>query len=197
MIADKRMLAAPAQLMNRLGDELLAGARFAVDEHRRGGRRRLLDDAVDRPQRRRVADHLAEAAVVLELPPQARHLAQRALALGDVLKQRAQALRIDRLRQVVVRAFFHRRDSGVDAALRRDQDEGDIGQLILDAPQQLEAVHPRHDHVGQHGRRPVGGDLLEAFLAVGGALGFIAPGAHQLGQPPPGGGIVFDNQHPH
>ena len=135
--------------------------------------------------------------MVLQLAPQARHVAQRVLAFGDVRQQRAQTLRIDRLRQVVVRAFLHRRNGGIDAALSGNQDEGDLGELFLDAPEQLEAVHPRHDHVGQHGRRPVRGDLLEPFLAVGGAFGFVPPGAHQLGQPAPGRGVVFDNKDTH
>ena len=112
-------------------------------------------------------------------------------------QQRAEALRIDRLRQVVVGALLHRRDGRVDAALRGDQDEREVGELILDAAEQLEAVHARHHHVGQHGRRPIRGDPFESFLAIGGAFGFVAPGAHQLGQPPPGGGVVFDDEHSH
>ena len=38
---------ARAQLMDGLRDQLLAGARLAGDEHRRAGRRRLLDDLID------------------------------------------------------------------------------------------------------------------------------------------------------
>ena len=130
---DERVLASPAEMMDGLGDELLARARFAVHEHRRGRRRRLLDDAIDRAQRRRVADHLAEPAVVLELPPKAGDVAQGILALGDMGQQRTKALRIDRLRQVVVRAFLHRRHGGIDAALCRNQHERELGQLIFDA----------------------------------------------------------------
>ena len=86
------MLAAPAELVDGLGHELFARAGLAVHEHRRRGGRRLLDDAVHRTQGGRVADHLAEAAVVQELPAQACHIAERVLAVGDVREQRAKPL---------------------------------------------------------------------------------------------------------
>ena len=70
--------------MDRLRHELFARAGLAVDQHRRGGRRGLFDDAIDSAQRRRVADHLAEPAVVLELAAEARHVTQRVLTLGHV-----------------------------------------------------------------------------------------------------------------
>ncbi len=194
---DERMFAASAQLVNRLRDELLARPRFAVDEHRCDGRRGLLDDAIDRPKRRGVAHHLPESPLFLQLVPQARDLAQRALPLGDVAQERTEPLGIDRFGEVVVRAFLHRRNSRVHAPLRGDQHECQVGQLILDAPEQLEAIHPRHDHVGEHGRRPIRRDALEAVLSVRRAFGFIPPGAHQFRQPAPGGCIILHDQHSH
>ena len=40
-------------------------------------------------------------------------------------------------------------DGRIDAALRRNQHEGEIAKLLLDAAKQLEAVHARHYHVGE------------------------------------------------
>ena len=102
------MLAPSAQLVNRFRDELFAGARFAVHQHGRRGWGGLLDDAIDRPQGRRVPDHLAEPSLLVELMPQARDVAQRALPFGDMSKQCSETLGVDRLRQVVVRTFLHR-----------------------------------------------------------------------------------------
>ena len=48
----KRKRRARAELVDRLRDQLLAGARLAGDEHRRARRRRLLDDLVDLPHLR-------------------------------------------------------------------------------------------------------------------------------------------------
>src|SRR5688500_1765302 len=86
---DERMLAAPAQLMNGLGDKFLSGSGFPIYEHRRRGRRGLFDDAVDRSQRRSVADHPPEPAVVLQLAPQACDVAERVLAFSHMREQRA------------------------------------------------------------------------------------------------------------
>ena len=89
-------------------------------------RRRLLDHLVDLPHRRAVADHRAEAAVLAQLPPQHLHLAQRVLPLDDLVEEDLQPLRIDRLGQVVVRAFLDRFDGGLDGALRREDDSRDV-----------------------------------------------------------------------
>ena len=88
-------------------------------------------------------------------------------------------------------------DGRIDAALGRNQHEREIGQLLLDATEQFETVHTRHDHVGEDRRRPVRGDLVEPFLAVGRAFGFVAPGAHELRQPAARRGVIFDNEDSH
>ncbi len=133
----------------------------------------------------------------LQLAPEPRDVAQRVLALGHVREECAKTLRLDRLRQVVVCPFLHGRDRRVHAALSRDEHEGQIRQLILEAAQQIEPVHPRHDHVGKDHGRPVGGDLLEPFLAVGRVIGFVSPGTDQFGQTAPGCGVVFNDEHSH
>ena len=119
--------------MDRLRDQLLAGARFAGDQHRRVGRRRLLDDAVDAADAGAVADDAAEAALVAQLTPQRPHLAQRRLPFDRFLEQDLQPLRIDGLAQVVVGAVLDRFDRAFDRALRRQQDEGDVRELVAAA----------------------------------------------------------------
>ena len=74
---DERKRRARAELVDRLRDQLLAGARLAGDQHRRAGRRRLLDHLVDLPHLRAVADQRSERAVLAQLTPQRLHLAQR------------------------------------------------------------------------------------------------------------------------
>ena len=103
------------------------------DQHRRRRRRRLLDDAIDGADARAVADDPAEAALLAQLPAQVPHLAQRVLPLDRLLEQDLQPLRIDRLAQIVVGAFLDRLDGGLDGPLRGQQDEGQVGQLILAA----------------------------------------------------------------
>ena len=158
------------------------------------GRRRLLDHLVDLPHLGAVADHLAEGAVVAELAPQHLHLAARVLPLDDLVEQDLQPLRLDRLGQVVVGAFLDRLDGGLDRALRRENDDGQLAALLLERAQQLEAAHARHHEVADDDGGAEGGDTLERFFAVGGGLGGKPPRTHELGEPEPGRRIVFDDQ---
>ena len=60
---DERAVAARAQLVDRLGAELLAGAALAGDEDGGAARGGALDDVVDGAHRQRGADQPAEPAV--------------------------------------------------------------------------------------------------------------------------------------
>ncbi len=136
---DERKRRARTELVDRLRDQFLAGARLARDEHRRAGRRRLLDHLVDLPHLGAVADHRPERAVFAQLTPQRLHFAKRLLPLDNLVEQNLQALNVDRLGQVVVRAFLHRLDGRLDGALRRQEQGRDVGALRLQRTQQRRA----------------------------------------------------------
>src|SRR5262249_47671675 len=114
---NKRHLPARAQLVDRLRNQFLAGARLAPDQDVGLRRRRLLDGLVNLPHVRAVADHLAEAAVLTELLAQHLHLAERVLPLDDLVEQDLQSLWFDRLGEIVVRPFLDRFDGGLDRPL--------------------------------------------------------------------------------
>jgi len=191
---DKRKRRPRTQLVNGPRDELLAGPRFSPDQHRRVGRRRLLDDAIDGADVGAVADDPPEAALVAQLPAQILHFAQRPLTLDRLLQEDAQTRRIDRLAQIVVCAFFNGLDRGLHRALRREQDEREIGQLVLQCTEELEPAHPRHDKVGDDDRRAKRGDLFHRLLAVRGLIGVEPPGSHQFGQPDARCRVVLDDE---
>ncbi len=128
---------ARAQLVDGLRDELLARARLAPDEHRRRRRRRLLDHAIERSNAGAVADDAAEAALLAELTAEQLDLAQRLLPLDRLVQQDAQPLRIHGLAQIVVGAVLDRFDRALDGALRRQQDERDVRQLILQGAEEV------------------------------------------------------------
>ena len=134
------------------------------DQHRRLGRRRLLDDAVDAADAGAVADDASEAALLAELTPQVPHFAQRLLPLDRFLQQDPQPLRIDRLAQVVVRAFLDCFDRTLNRALRGQQNERDVGELIFQRAQQFVPAHPRHDEIRHDDGRAEGGDSSEVPL---------------------------------
>ena len=192
---DERERGTRAQLVDRLGDQLLAGPRLSPDEHGCRRRRRLFDHAIDRADPGTVPDDPAEAALLAQLAAKLTHLTQRVLPLDRLLQQDAQALRVDGLAQVVVGAVLDRLDGAFDGALRRQQDEGDVGELVLQRAEQIVAAHPRHHEVAHDDRRTKARDLAERVLAVTRLVGLVTPGLHELGEADPRGRIVLDDQH--
>ena len=101
--------------------------------------------------------HLQLAVLLVQLVLQAldaEHGAHPRLQLGEV----------DRLADVVVGAAVQPLHHVLGLAERRDQDDGDEGErvVVLDAPGDLVAVHPRHHHVEQDQVRRLVRDPLPA-----------------------------------
>src|SRR4029078_3344667 len=96
---------------------------------------------------RTVPDDASETALFAELTPKRADFAERVLAFDCCVKKDLQPLRIDRLAQVVVRAFLDRFDGAVHRSLGGQEDKSDVAQLVLQRPQKIEAAHPRHDQV--------------------------------------------------
>jgi hypothetical protein len=191
---DERERRTRAQLMNRLRDQFLAGARLPGDEHGRLRGRRLFDHAIDAPDQRTVPDDPPEAADFPELPPQVTDLAQRLLSLHGLFQQNLQPLGVDGLGQVIVGAVFNRFDGAFHGALCGQQNEGDVGQLIVQRTQQLEPSHARHDQITHDDGGAEGGHHTEGFFALGRLICLEAPRLHEFRQPAAGCGIVFDNE---
>jgi hypothetical protein len=191
---NERRFGSGAELVDRLRHQLLARARLADDQHRRRRVRGLLDDLIDLPHLRAVADDASEAPLLAQLPPERKVLALLGVELGNPLQQPLQFLWIDGLGEVVLGAILHRFDGGLDGTLRREQDHAEM-LLVLERPQQLQAVHLRHDHVADHDRGAERGDERERFFAVGGGFGGKSPGSDELGQSDTGRRVVFNNQH--
>ena len=90
----------------------------------------------------------------------------------------------------------HGFDGGLDGALRSEQDEGNVGELVFQSAQQIVSAHARHDEVAHDDRRPKAGDLAERILAIRGFVGLKPPVLDELSQPRACRVIVFDDQHP-
>ena len=138
---------ARAALVQRARDQLLAGAALAGDQH---GRVALRDgvDAVEQPQHRRAAPDDRPRAVRARLA--LRQLGARLLQLALERALRADALHlqddlvdVERLGEVVVRAFLERGDRVGDRGVRGDQDDVGARRLLAHAPEQRQAVDLR------------------------------------------------------
>src|SRR6185295_8388364 len=80
---DHRLAAARAAVVQRVGDQLLAGAALAADQHRHVGIGHLGDDIEDAAHARAAADDLLEAEVALHLLEQAAVIALQLHRLED------------------------------------------------------------------------------------------------------------------
>ena len=121
------------------------------------------------------------------------------LALGTaqargVLQDIAQPGGIDGLLDEVEGAALHGGDGGVDAALRGQQNDGDLLRLRGDILEQLHAVHARHAQIGDDDAGIPHLHRLQTFDAVAGGFGFVTPGADQFRQARSLVLFVLDNQ---
>ena len=169
--------------MDRLRDQLLAGARLARDQHRRVGRRRLLDHPVDASDARAVPDDASVAALFAELAPQDADLAERFLPLDRLVEQNAEPLRVDRLGELMVVPFFLGSVGALSGALCRQENNIQVRELVFERAQQAQAVEPRHDQIRHDDRRTERRNPLKRFLAVGRVFRLKSPRTDQLGEP--------------
>jgi len=79
-------------------------------------------------------------------------------------EQRLQHHVIERLREKIGRARFHRLDGAIDVAVRRDHHDRQTFVLTLDALEQVEPGATRHDHIAQHDMRRI---TVELALGIG------------------------------
>ncbi len=118
---EKRPRAAPAEVVHRLRDDLLAAAAFAGDEDRDTGRRHPRDLFIDAQHRVGPTPQVAEMPVRRHFRAQVRHLGLQLGRLHEARQHRAQMVRIDRLDEVVGGSEAQRLDRGLEAGMAGDQ----------------------------------------------------------------------------
>ena len=144
---NERPAAAPAEIVQRAGDEFLAGTRFTDDQCRQIGRRDTRDDAVDVLHRRRASDErrlltLKRRFVKLVDGP---FLDRKRSVNND-----NQVVEIEGFWQIFKGAAFGGSDRRHQRRMRAHHDDRKVGANALDARQQFETVFVGHDDVGDH-----------------------------------------------
>ena len=200
-------VAAVAVGVHRLGDQLFAGARFALHQHRRHAAGHLGNAVLDGTHRRRIAHHarqcLRTGAVgrLVWRGTQRSGLARRwgrsvgrarfdagRPAVGEAWRAcrrlhgrgdyAAKLLEIDRLGQVVKGAGFQRLDGVLGRAVGRDDDAALRPPLGHQLFEQIQAQAVGQAHVGDDDVKAPGGQLVARLGHVGGAE-HLVPGAQQ------------------
>ena len=171
---DERAVRAVGIVVDRAGDELLAGARLAADQHGRIAPRHLLHDRQHLLQRAAGAHDVVEVVDVLLLVAQVVHLVLEVPELDRLLDLQLHLLDLERLLDEVERADLHRLDGGVDRPEGRHEDHG---RARLDRPRRAQHVHAvgaTHAQVGQHDVELVVLQPLDGRGAVGRFLHVMA-----------------------
>ncbi len=150
-----RFLAARAQRVDEVGDDFLAGAAFAGDEHGHVAGRDAFDGADDRlhrgalENRRGTAAHggkgAAQGIVLLLLLP----------VFNRAVNRDEQRLRVERLVDEMKRAALGRLHGGLEGGLAGQHDDFRVRPGFFDLRQQVQAVGVRQFQVEQHHVRRV------------------------------------------
>ena len=181
-------------VVERAGDELLAGARFAANEHRRVALRDLLDDVEHVPQPGARSDDLVEVVDVLLGPAQVLEVVLDAPQLERLLDLDLHLLDLERLLHVVEGPDLHRLDGGVHRAERRHQDDGRRRVQRARRAEDVHAVAPAHLEVAQHDVEVAVVQPLDGGVAVRGFLDFVFGFREAPGEPAPEGVVIVGDE---
>jgi hypothetical protein len=149
------------------GDQLLAGAALAGDQHRRDGAADALDEREHRLHLRALADDVVEGVFLLQLAAQVDVLVGQLGAFERLLGDDLQLLDVERFRHVVVGAELHRFDRRLGRGEGGHHHHRRRRAAALDLAQQVEAVAVGHQHVAEHQRVAGAG---EGALRLGGRM---------------------------
>ena len=165
----KRGLAAAAVLIDRPGDQFLAGPALAKDQHGHVLRGNAANGFIEVLHGRRRAHQLIVfCRDRLLLVIHRRHAADPT-EMDGTANNAAKLVEVQGLEQVLERAKLHRLDGGVRASVGGDDD---YGKPRVDLPDQRIGVQARHvgqSHVQNHGVRRVLPNTLDSL--AGGADG--------------------------
>jgi hypothetical protein len=177
----ERRLGAGAVLVDGAGDQLLAGATLARDQHGYvlGG------DAADglvHLAHRRAAPHdgFALDVVVRRRLRDDGRLAHQAGDLQGLADHPVQLLHVERLEQVIVSPLPHRLDGGVRRPRQGDKHDRDAGVKGADLVQDLQARLVRQAQVEENYIRGRGRDALEALAPRVGDLDAVCGGGEEV-----------------
>ncbi len=158
--------AAAAVVINRAGDQFLAGAAFAGDERRgvRGGE--LTDQFENILHRLRPPDDAQLVVLGFEHGLVAHDLLHVARGLEGIRDDLLELGDVERLEEIVERPQLHRFDGSLRGAVGGHHDDRHLAVEFAKAAEGFEAVHAAHAHVhdDQVGLHP--GEQLQALFAA-------------------------------
>jgi hypothetical protein len=176
------------------GDQLLAGAALAGDEHRRRRAGDAADQREDLAHRLAAGDDVGEAVGLLDLALEAGDLAAQAALAQRLAGDQQELLDLEGLGDVVVGAQLDGADRGLDGAERRDHHHVRRLGERHDVADEVEAVEVGHPQVGDDQVDRLGAHHLEADLAARRRPDHVAGVGELLGEEVAHRVVVLDHQ---
>ena len=171
MDGHQRLLGPRAQVVDRLGDHLLARAGFPLDEHRRARRRHLLHQLEHRPHPRRLPDHVLQPKTSVQLPVKIRVFDLQGLLAQHAGDPHLQFLDLQPpLGNVVVGAPLHGFHGDILRPVGGHEDAHRRPRQGLRPNDQLHAVLSRQAQIGQQHLETL---PFEEVQGVRGILGHV------------------------
>ena len=131
---DERPRGARREVVDRLGDELLARPARALDEDGRLRGGGLADDIEEPLHRGRGADDVLEAVAGVEAALQVAVLALQVAGAEGSLEDEVELVEVDGLREEVLRTELHCLDRGLDRPVGGEEDADRGGVLLANLP---------------------------------------------------------------
>ena len=181
-------------VMNRAGDELLARARLAPDQHGRVALRHLAHDAQHALQRLARADDAVEIVDVVLRVPQVVELVAHAPHLERLLDLHFHLFDLEGLLHVVERADLHRLDGRMHRSESGHQDDGGRRVQRLGRAQHIETVAAAHLQVAEHDVEVPFVKAFDRLVAVGSFLDLVVGGSQRPGEPASKGIVVVGDE---
>ena len=177
--------------VDRSSGEVLSGSALADHQHRRG---RALRELVQHPSQLTDRFGASDDSVVRLPAAQPAHLAAQAGGLQGALGDHGDLVDVEGLGEEVEGADLHRVDRPTDGRERRQQNDRDVGVVVLEPLQHLQPVDVRQAVVEEDQVEGVSGEGLDRFLTGGHADRPMALGLHPLGEGPTDQLLIVDDE---
>ena len=175
--------------------EVLAGARFAGNQHRRRARRDSIDYRQHRAQWRVPRKELRIGCGPPQARPKIQIVVREHALLPGALDQYLNFGHAIRLRDDVIRAQLPRRDGRLDRAGARDDDDLRWHRLLADLPQDFQPVDFWHHDVQQGHVKAFGAQRVEGRAPVAHDRDGETAHGHELLEDHAEIRLVFRNEH--
>ena len=167
----ERGAGARALVVQAPGDQFLAGAVGAHDQHAGVGGGHAVHDFLDMLDGGGIAHDLVFA---LDFFLEADGLLDQRGLVGRILERDQDAVQVERLLDEVVGAFLDALDGSVDVAVTGNHDDRGLAAGFHQGVKHFIAIHHRHLDVAENGVEIVGKGLIHALFAVFGGSHLVA-----------------------